>query len=116
MVSAITPLGTNGAKKQRITLKFSCNKQNDNQESGTEEEVEQKISEQVIFTFSKELPRPTDSPFLGILRKRKLPDHPEDGIKPASKLLSHHTNAIIDDNHLIHNLIYEKSGHLNSNP
>ncbi|GLV46326.1 hypothetical protein CBL_13183 [Carabus blaptoides fortunei] len=27
MVSANTPLGTNGAKKQRIASKFSCNKQ-----------------------------------------------------------------------------------------
>ncbi|GLV46304.1 hypothetical protein CBL_13205 [Carabus blaptoides fortunei] len=58
---------------------------NDNQESGTEDVVEQKISEQDIFTFCKELPRSTDSPFFGILRKRKLPDHPEDGITPASK-------------------------------
>ncbi|GLV39339.1 hypothetical protein CBL_13216, partial [Carabus blaptoides fortunei] len=57
-IAEIAPLGTNGAKKQRIASKFSCNKQvfspqhsriakmigqfekNDNQESGTEEVVQ----------------------------------------------------------------------------
>lgn len=104
MVSANTPTGTNGAKKQRNSSKLSANKQffsprqsriakmmgqfqkTDDQETGTEDVTQSNISEQDIFSFSKQLPRPTDSPSFSILRKRKAPDFVEDGMLPASKV------------------------------